>query len=265
MMKSAAWSQYLARGVFEPAFDGRAKEKPAQFNKNMYPKGVNADFFATECNKAPDVLCKFQEKFEGDARDISLARGNVVKMLRGQGLEPGSRVLDVGAGTGLFVRPLSEVVGTDGAGLVYATEVSDIFKMHLDDLVRKEKLANVVVEQVSSDLASFSTVPDGSIDLAIVVDVYHHFEYPKTAMRAIRRALKPHNGRVVVVDFIRDPAVHTSHAFPWILDHVRAGQAKFRREIQSVGLRLLEEPVIPGLEENYTMVFGVGTPTDVPL
>lgn len=82
---------------------------------------------------------------------------------------------------GLFIRPLSEVVG--GPGLIYAAEVSDIFKAHLDQLVREEKLANVVVEQVPSEILSFSSVPDGSIDLAIVIDVYHHFEFPKTAMR----------------------------------------------------------------------------------
>lgn len=45
----------------------------------------------------------------------------------------------------------------------------------------------------------------------------------------------------------------------------RADQSKFRREIQCAGLRLLEEPVIAGLDENYTMIFGVGTPVNVIL
>jgi hypothetical protein len=88
---------------------------------------------------------------------------------------------------GLFVRSISQKVGD--AGLLYTTEVSDIFKEHLDELVKKEKLRNVIVEQVASEALSYSSVPEGSIDLAIVIDVYHHFEYPKTAMRGKKAVL----------------------------------------------------------------------------
>ena len=126
------------------------------------------------------------------------------------------------------------------SGVVHATEVSQAFTDHLRNLNAKEKLSNVTVELVPSQLDSYTTVPDASVDLAIIIDVYHHFEYPKTTMRgnvdtttsilqnsliviyfvAIRRVLKPDVGKVVVVDFIRDPVVHKSHPYPWIMHHV---------------------------------------------
>lgn len=73
------------------------------------------------------------------------------------------------------------------AGVVHAAEVSQAFTDHLKDLVSKEKLSNVTVELVPSNLDSYASVPDASVDLAIIVDVYHHFEFPKTTMRGITK------------------------------------------------------------------------------
>ena len=94
----------------------------------------------------------------------------------------------------------------------------------------------------------------GNIDLAIIIDVYHHIEYPRTVLRQIRSALKP-GGKLLVLDFIRDPEIHKSHPPSWILQHVRADQNTFRNEILSTGFTLVNEPVLPDLLENYIMVF----------
>jgi hypothetical protein len=47
---------------------------------------------------------------------------------------------------------------------------------------------------------------DGSVDTAVMIDVYHHLEYPRTVMRKLRRRMKtgPHS-RLVIIDFHRDP------------------------------------------------------------
>jgi hypothetical protein len=55
-----AWRKYLAHGVFEPAFRPASVETIAQFNENMYPKGVNADFMAEDASKATDIVCCFK-------------------------------------------------------------------------------------------------------------------------------------------------------------------------------------------------------------
>ena len=82
---------------------------------------------------------------------------------------------------GLFLRPFSEVLGN--TGILYATEVSEVFIQHLEDVAQKEDLKNIVIELSPALLDCYSSIPDGSIDTALICDVYHHFEYPKTTMR----------------------------------------------------------------------------------
>lgn len=90
----------MARGVFEPAFGASSVETAAEFHPDMYPHGVNADFMAESDSAAATVVSCFQGKFEGEHRDIAKAKDNVIQLLLSQGLAPGGRVLDVGAGTG---------------------------------------------------------------------------------------------------------------------------------------------------------------------
>ena len=74
-------------------------------------------------------------------------------------------------------------------------------------------------------------------------------------MTSIHRALRP-GGRVVVVDFYRIEGVSPE----WVLNHVRAGQEVFRKEIESAGFRLVEESKF--LKENYYMIFEKVAPRD---
>ena len=105
-------------------------------------------------------------------------------------------------------------------------------------------------------MGGYAHPPDGrEVDLALMCDVYHHLEYPRTACRAIRSRLHPERGRLVVIDFYRDPQKVTSHPPEWVMGHLRAGQEVFREEILSSGFVLVAEPLIPGLEENYVMIF----------
>jgi hypothetical protein len=70
---------------------------------------------------------------------------------------------------------------------VYVTEVSQPLISHLNDRVAASALGNVVVQPVASNTARLELVPEGSVDLALVCDVYHHLEYPKTAIRGTIR------------------------------------------------------------------------------
>jgi len=50
-------------------------------------------------------------------------------------------------------------------------------------------------------------LPEGRIDVVLMVDVYHEFSHPYEMMAAICRALKP-GGRVVLIEYRgEDPAV----------------------------------------------------------
>jgi predicted methyltransferase len=72
--------------------------------------------------------------------------------------------------------------------------------------------------------------------------------------RSIHKALKK-GGKLVVIDFHRDDSKIWSKPKGWVTEHVRASQSEFRKEIESAGFRLVAEPTIAGLTENYCMVF----------
>jgi predicted methyltransferase len=90
-----------------------------------------------------------------------------------------------------------------------------------------------------------------SIDLAFVSATYHHFEYPRSMLAPVRRALKP-GGALVVIDFPKRPGLSS----PWVMGHVRADKAAVIREIEAAGFRLMEER--PILRRNYFLRFEKG-------
>uniref|UniRef100_A0A6S9TFU8 Methyltransferase domain-containing protein n=1 Tax=Chrysotila carterae TaxID=13221 RepID=A0A6S9TFU8_CHRCT len=155
------------------------------------------------------------------------------------------------AGTGLMLGHLSRAVGESGK--VLAIDVSQRFVGFMEQRVKRNKLPNVRVSKCSpksADLADYA----GKVDLAIIIDVYHHFEYPRTFMRSLHTVLRD-GGRVVVCDFHRDPAKMVHHKPEWAIEHIRADQQTFRQEIESAGFELVDSAEVQELVENYVMVF----------
>jgi SAM-dependent methyltransferase len=123
-------------------------------------------------------------------------------LLRELGLKPGMAVADVGAGTGHYARRIAPLVGSSGT--VYAVDVQPEMIQMLGDLARKANLPNIKPVLCTVDNVK---LPDASIDLAIMVDVYHELEFPFEVMESVVRALKP-GGRVVYVEYrAEDPKV----------------------------------------------------------
>ena len=153
-------------------------------------------------------------------------------------------VADVGAGTGLFMQPLADAVGSGGK--VYAVDISHGFIQHLD-----ERAMRAGLHQVQTVLCSDKSceLPERSVDLAFICDTYHHFEYPLNYMDSLYRAIRP-GGTLVVVDFER-----TAESTEWLLEHMRAGKETFSAEIETAGFELVVEIEVDGLVENYFLRF----------
>ena len=154
------------------------------------------------------------------------------------------KVADIGAGTGLFTLPFSEAVGPDGK--VYAVEIAKNFLRHIRARAQKANAANV--ETVLCTERSVE-LPEGSIDLAFICDVYHHFEYPQASLASLHKALKP-GGELVLIDFKRIPGESSD----FVMGHVRAGQEVFESEIAAAGFEKIGE-VGGVLKENYFVRF----------
>lgn len=110
-------------------------------------------------------------------------------------LKPGMTVADIGAGTGYYSRLMSKAVGS--SGMVYAVDVQPQMVTMLKDVAAKPEFANIKL--VLSSVNDVKLSPQ-SIDLAIMVDVYHELEFPHEVMTSIIKALKP-EGRVVFVEY----------------------------------------------------------------
>lgn len=116
-------------------------------------------------------------------------------LLRELGLKPGMAVADIGAGTGYYARRMAPLVGSNG--VVYATDVQPEMMKMLEDGAVKAGLTNI--KPVLGGLKSVN-LPDASIDLAIMVDVYHELAYPFEVIESLVRALKP-GGRIAYVEY----------------------------------------------------------------
>lgn len=121
-------------------------------------------------------------------------------LLRELGLRQGMTVADIGAGTGYYARRMSPLVGSTGT--VYAVDVQPEMIQMLTELAKKAGLANIKPVLGALDNVKLA---DSSVDLAIMVDVYHELEFPFEVMQSLVRALKP-GGRVVFVEYRAEDA-----------------------------------------------------------
>ena len=109
-------------------------------------------------------------------------------------LKPTDIVADIGAGTGYFSFRIAPLVPQ---GKVFAVDVQPEMLNFLELNKQEKNIANV--EPVLGSIDN-PNLPENSIDLALMVDAYHEFEYPREMMQGIVKALKP-GGRVVSVEF----------------------------------------------------------------
>jgi acetyl esterase len=182
----------------------------------------------------------FVKRFESAGRDIFDKRADIVAACK---LAPGMHVADIGAGTGLFTRLFSPLVGEKGR--VYAVDISKKFVDHIAATCAEQKLANVT-GVVCTDRSV--ELPESSIDFAFICDTYHHFEYPAETMASVRRALKP-GGKLVVIEFKRIEGESSD----WTLRHIRGGQKEFTAEIEAAGFAFTDE--VPLSKESYFIRF----------
>lgn len=117
-------------------------------------------------------------------------------------LQPGMVVADIGAGTGYFARRMASWVQPGGS--VWAVDVQPEMVQMLQKLAAKRGLRNIKpVLSSETDIR----LPAASVDLAIMVDVYHELAYPYEVMQSILAALKP-GGQLVFVEYrAEDPKV----------------------------------------------------------
>jgi FkbM family methyltransferase len=126
---------------------------------------------------------------------------NTSLLLKNLAVKPGMVVADIGAGSGYHSALLSKMVGT---GKVFAVDVEPEMIAYLNARIKQEKLNRIVPVLSTEQKVS---LPENTIDMMLLVDVYHEFSFPYEMALSMRAALKP-GGKLVLVEFrAEDPAV----------------------------------------------------------
>ena len=160
------------------------------------------------------------------------------ELVQAMGLQRRMTVADVGTGIGYMLPFLSRAVGP--AGRVLAEDIFDDFLASAKVRAENQNLHNVTfVKGTETD----PTLPEGQMDRVLVLDVYHHFDYPEKMLSAIHKSLKP-DGKLVIVEYYK-----TQEAMPngRALTHIRLNKPDVIKEIEGNHFRLVsEQEHVPG-------------------
>jgi predicted methyltransferase len=166
------------------------------------------------------------------------------RALNAIGISPGARVADVGAGSGYFTVRLARRVGRQGK--VYAVDIQREMLARLDRRVKAEQLTNVELVLGKEDDPG---LPPSSVDLILMVDVYHELSRPQEMLRRMRAALAP-AGRLVLIEYRKeDPTV------PIRYEH-KMSVKEARQELEAEGFTLARQSDV--LPRQHILIFTPG-------
>jgi predicted methyltransferase len=158
-------------------------------------------------------------------------------------VRPGMVVADIGAGSGYFTERLARLVGPSGR--VYASDLQQAMLDLIQKRLAREQITNVL--PVLAD-ATNPKLPEMSIDLALMVDVYHELGDPQTVLAHIKKSLKA-GGRLVLIEYKgEDPTIPI---LP--LHKMTVAQAKLELENEGFVLSALDS----SLPRQHVLMFSV--------
>ena len=178
---------------------------------------------------------EYADTLDDPSRDAWQKPEEVVALLECQS---GMRAVDLGAGTGYFLRDLSRCVGADGR--VIALDVSPEMVELIEERIEREMLPNVDAATIAPDDPGLSA---RSVDRILVVNTWHHIEGRVAYARKLRQALRP-NGAVLIVDFTKESPIGPPETMRLTIDTIAA-------ELEEAGL--LPEVVEETLPHQYVV------------
>lgn len=202
-------AQSASRSADKPIYETRAQHDPEGTGKFYLGREI-----AHVMGYAGASWLERPERVEEEQPD---------KVVAAMKLKPTDVVADVGAGTGYFSFRLSRVVTQ---GKVYAVDIQGEMLNLIEQRKQKLKATNIVTVRSAEKEVK---LPDSSIDVVLMVDVYHEFEFPYEMMQSIKRALKP-GGRIVQIEYRgEDPDVPIKRTHKMTVQQAR-------KEMEFVGL-----------------------------
>ena len=142
---------------------------------------------------------EYIKRLESESRIEGLQVDKVVESLK---VKPDDLVCDLGAGSGLFTRPLARKA--NGKGVVYAVDIDPELLKHVERTAQEQKLTNIKPILASE---TDPKLPE-PVDLIAIIDTLHHIGNQAEYLKGLKKHLKP-GGRIAIIDFSRNwPAGH---------------------------------------------------------
>ncbi len=155
------------------------------------------------------------------------------EIVEAMGLRSGMRVADVGTGVGYMLPYLSHAVGPRGD--VVAEDIAPDFLERAKLRARSIGLTNITfIQGTERD----SRLPGGVLDAVLVLDTYHHFDYPEAMLHTIRDSLVS-DGKMYIVEFYKRENAMGPGTGDRALTHIRLDQADLIKEVEDNGFHLL--------------------------
>jgi len=153
----------------------------------------------------------------------------------------GSTAADIGAGAGYITWRLAERVGPTGK--VYANDIQPAMLTLLRRNMKERHLDNV---ETVLGMIDDPRLPANTMDLVILVDVYHEFSEPQKMLRKIRESMKT-DGRLVLLEYRgEDPKVPIRPEHKMTVEQVKA-------ELEPEGFRM--DKVLEDLPRQHILIF----------
>ena len=241
----AAWAEEVPSAVASPpsaaSSTGETPTPPAKrylFRQNHDAHGIGKFYLGREIAQVMSFHgAPWLERAEREEEErLSI----LVDLL---GLKPGDQAADIGAGSGVITVLMAKAVQPEGK--VFAVDIQPEMLTLLGG-----KLSHLDVTNVELVLGTEKSpqLSSQSIDLALMVDVYHEFEFPHEMLEALSAALKP-GGRLVFVEYRKeDPDV------PIKLIH-KMSEAQVRKEVEQPAFGLAWKETIAKLPRQHVIVF----------
>jgi ubiquinone/menaquinone biosynthesis C-methylase UbiE len=163
-------------------------------------------------------------------------------------LKPGASVADVGTGIGFMLPYLSHAVGDTGH--VIGEDIQNDF---LDKAKLKVQLSRLNNVQLVLGTDRDPKLPADSLEAVLVLDVYHHFDYPEAMLEHIHDSLLS-DGKLVIVEYFKRPGAMPGGDPNRAVEHIRLDQDDLIQEVEMNGYRLVSKhDLVP--KSQYIAIF----------
>ncbi len=199
--------------------------------------------FESRAQLAPRKADQWVNTLEGPQR---IAGQKIDQVLADLSLKPGMVIADIGAGSGLFSRPLAKAVAPSGK--VYAVDIQQDLLDYINQRDKEENIRNV-----QTVLGEFNDpkLPARNVDLAFINDVLHHIQNRAAYLKALGTYIQP-RGRIAIIEMNKDDPKTPHRNQPELL----VGRDEILHWMSDAGFKLVDEhpDLFPGAK--WFLIFG---------